>query len=232
MKTVGLLLVGHVDLASLHVGGDYPELFSELLAPVGLRVQAFSCDQGDTPASLGDCDAWLCSPSRASVYDGHGWIAAVEDIVRECVATETPYIGICFGHQLLAQALGGTVEIAASGWGIGAKDYDIVNPQPWMQPATTSLRLAASHQDQVLTQPANTDVIASSDYCPIGGLRAGERAWSLQAHPEFSPALADSLLASRVSLFGEERAQEARATLSQPLDRDVFAQWTAAFVGR
>ena len=124
-----------------------------------------------------------------------------------------------------------TVERAATGWGIGAQEYDIVAPQPWMRPTKSTLRLAASHQDQVVVQPATTEVIARSDYCPIGGLRAGERAWSIQTHPEFSAALAASLLATRWSMFDEDRARAARDSLSQTLDRELFAQWTAAFLG-
>lgn len=232
MTTIGLLVVGHIDPASLHVGGDYPELFRDLLGPVGIEVQPFACDAGFVPASITDCDAWLCSPSRASVYDDHPWIEPVAEVIRACVAAERPYIGVCFGHQLLAQALGGSVERAAHGWGIGAQDYEIVVPQPWMQPATSTLRLAASHQDQVVRQPPGTEVIARADYCPIAGLRAGERAWSLQAHPELSPELADSLLVTRTPLFGEAAAHRARATLTQPLDRHLFAQWVAAFLAR
>jgi GMP synthase-like glutamine amidotransferase len=230
VTTLGLLLVGHVDPASLHVGGDYPELFGDLLTPVGIELQTFRCDEGELPASLDDCDGWLCSPSRASVYDGHAWIADVEEVIRSCVALERPYVGICFGHQLLAQALGGRVERATSGWGIGAHEYEVTQPQPWMRPAQRTVRLAASHQDQVIVAPSGTVVLARSEHCPIGGLVVGERAWSIQTHPEFTAPLAESLLRTRWQLFAEDQALAARDSLAASLDRGLVATWIAEFL--
>jgi GMP synthase-like glutamine amidotransferase len=151
-------------------------------------------------------------------------------MLREIVRTETPFVGICFGHQLLAQALGGTVRKADVGWGIGAKEYAVHATKEWMDPPRDVIRLAASHQDQVIDVPADATVWADSDYCPNGGMFVGERAWTLQVHPEFSPALADSLLATRTALFGEEPAAAARATLTQAsLDQDLLARWMSAF---
>jgi GMP synthase (glutamine-hydrolysing) len=89
--------------------------------------------------------------------------------------------------------------------------------------------LAASHQDQVMSLPNGARLFARSDYCPIGGMLIGERAWTLQVHPEFSPALADSLLATRLALFGEEKAQSARATLQQPLQQQRISGWISRF---
>ena len=230
MRSVGLFLVGHIDAGSLHVGGDYPELYQELLGPHGINLVTYRCDEGQFPASLDEQDGWLCSPSRLSVYDDVAWLRNVEEMLREIVRTETPFVGICFGHQLLAQALGGTVRKADVGWGIGAKEYAVHATKEWMDPPRDVIRLAASHQDQVIDVPADATVWADSDYCPNVGMFVGERAWTLQVHPEFSPALADSLLATRTALFGEEPAAAARATLTQAsLDQDLLARWMSAF---
>jgi GMP synthase-like glutamine amidotransferase len=228
MKKIGLLLVGHIDAGSLHVGGDYPELYSELLAPLGIQLTTYRCDEGQLPSSVKEQDGWMCSPSRLSVYDDVPWLRDVEQLLRDMIATETPYVGICFGHQLMAQALGATVKKADYGWGIGAKQYEIVEPQAWMD-NTDNIVLAASHQDQVQQLPSDARLLARADYCPIGGMLIGERAWTLQVHPEFSPALADSLLATRLQLFGEEKAEAARATLSQPLHQHRIAGWISRF---
>lgn len=230
MRSVGLFLVGHIDAGSLHVGGDYPELYQELLGPHGINIVTYRCDEGQFPASLDEQDGWLCSPSRLSVYDDVAWLRTVEEMLREIVRTETPFVGICFGHQLLAQALGGTVRKADVGWGIGAKDYAVHETREWMEPKRDVIRLAASHQDQVTETPSGATVWADSAYCPNGGMLVGERAWTLQVHPEFSPALADSLLATRTALFGEEPAAAARATLTEAsLDQDLLARWISAF---
>ena len=228
MKRIGLLLVGHIDAGSLHVGGDYPELYSELLAPLDVELTTYRCDEGQLPQSVREQDGWMCSPSRLSVYDDHAWLRDVEQFLRDLVATETPYVGICFGHQLMAQALGADVRKADYGWGIGAKHYEILEAQPWMD-STDDVVLAASHQDQVQQLPSDARLLARADYCPIGGMLIGERAWTLQVHPEFSPALADSLLATRLQLFGEEKAAAARKTLSEPLQQQRLAGWISRF---
>ena len=228
MKRIGLLLVGHIDAGSLHVGGDYPELYQELLGDKGIELTTYRCDEGQMPDSLSEQDGWMCSPSRLSVYDNHAWLRDVESLLREMVTKEVPYVGICFGHQLMAQALGATVRKADYGWGIGAKTYEIVAPQPWMD-STDDIVLAASHQDQVQELPADARLLARADYCPIGGMVIGERAWTLQVHPEFSPALADSLLATRLALFGEEKAEAARRTLSSGLQQQRIAGWISTF---
>lgn len=230
MRRIGLFLVGHIDQGSLHVGGDYDQLYQELLGPHGIEIVTHRCDEGQFPDSVGDLDGWMCSPSRLSVYDDVAWLRTVEEMLREIVRTETPFVGICFGHQLMAQALGGTVRRAEVGWGIGAKDYVIHETRDWMVPPREVIRLAASHQDQVVEVPDAATVWASSDYCPNGGLLVGERAWTLQVHPEFSPALADSLLATRLALFGDEAATAARETITRAaLDQSLLARWIAAF---
>jgi GMP synthase-like glutamine amidotransferase len=230
-RRVGLLVVGHVDPASVHVAGDYPELYRNLLEPLGVDIVPFACADGDLPASLDDCDGWLCSPSRSSAYDDDPWIGDTEQLLRQLMAEERLFVGICFGHQLLAQALGGRVSRAEAGWGVGAQVFDVVRPQWWMEGATTSIRLVASHQDQVVDLPPEAEVWLSSPYCPNGGLIVGERAWTLQLHPEFTAELADSLLQSRTELLGADTVERARSSLAQPLDRHLVAHWIARTFG-
>jgi GMP synthase-like glutamine amidotransferase len=227
----GLLVVGHVDERSRHIAGDYPELFAALLAPLGIEVVPYAAEDGQLPLSLDECDGWLCSPSRLSVYDDEPWIKDVEDVLRDAIARERPFVGICFGHQLLAQALGGRVERAEAGWGVGVQQYEIVEELDCMRPPLTTCSLIASHQDQVVDVPNDAHVIARSESCPVAGLAVGQRMWTLQGHPEFVPALADHLLAGRVALIGAERVAVARASLTRPTDRDVVARWIAATLG-
>jgi GMP synthase-like glutamine amidotransferase len=227
----GLLIVGHVDERAQHIAGDYPELFSTLLAPVGIEVVPYAVDAGQLPDTLDECDGWLCSPSRLSVYDDEPWIKDVEDLVRDAIARERPFVGICFGHQLLAQALGGRVERAAAGWGVGIERYEIVEQLPAMTPAVSHCALIASHEDQVVDVPGDARVFARSDHCPVAGMAVGDRFWTVQGHPEFVPELADFLLSLRIELIGAERVRAARATLAQPTDRGIVARWIAATFG-
>ena len=223
------MMVGHVDPKSQHIGGDYPELFASLLEPHSIDLVRYDLDEGRFPDSVNECDGWLCSPSRMSTYDPVDWLADAEQLLREIIAVETPYVGICFGHQLLAQALGGLVEKSPAGWGVGVRDFNVVQHRSWMDPARDEIALIGSHQDQVVRLPADAELLFSADYCPNGGFAIGERAWTIQVHPEFIPDLADHLLAGRIDLIGAEKVSKARATLNRPLDRHVVASWIARF---
>lgn len=231
MKRIGLLMCGHVDPRSQHLHGDYPELFGELLASEPLELVRYDLDAGRFPDSVGECDGWLCSPSRQSVYDDLAWIADAEELHRAIVAAEAPYVGICFGHQLLAQALGGRVERTTAGWNVGVQTYDITQPRPWMDSSHRTISLIASHQDQVVGVPDAAAVFASAadGSCPVGGMTVGDRAWTIQLHPEFVPDLADHLLAGRIDLIGEAKVAAARATLDRRLSRPTVARWIGRF---
>ncbi len=215
---IGLLMVGHVDPKSVHIAGDYPELFADLLDGQDVELVRYDLDEGRFPASVAECDGWLCGPSRSSTYDELPWRADAEDLLREVLATETPYVGICFGHQLLGQVLGATVARADGGWQVGARDYEIVDTPAWMEPAADRITLIASHQDQVTALPPGAGLLAqgTDGGCPIAGFTVGPRAWTLQPHPEFVPSTADHLLAGRVELIGAERVAAARASLTVP----------------
>jgi len=230
---VGLLVCGHVDPRAQAVAGDYPDLFTALFAPHDVEIVAYAADGGQLPASLAECDGWLTSPSRSSVYDDEPWIHAMVDVVRRLVAEERPFAGICFGHQLLAQALGGRVERAAVGWGVGAKQYEVVAPRPWMDPPAVDgrFRLIASHEDQVTVLPPGAELLARADYCPHAMMAIGDRAIGLQPHPEFVAPLSAALLDLREEMIGRDRVTAARAALGDPLDRERVATWITRFLG-
>jgi GMP synthase (glutamine-hydrolysing) len=224
-------MVGHVDPKSVHLAGDYPELFADLLAGRDIELVRYDLDEGRFPDSVRECDGWLCGPSRSSTYDDLSWRADAETLLRDILAAEVPYVGICFGHQLLAQALGATVTRAADGWQVGAHDYELVGPPDWMEPAPPRVTLLASHQDQVVDLPSDATLLAreADGGCPVAGFRVGARAWTLQPHPEFVAPLADHLLAGRVELIGAGRVAAARASLDRPLDRATVAGWIERF---
>lgn len=230
MTRVGLLMVGHVAPTSTHIAGDYPELFGSLLAGEDIELVRYDLDEDRFPGSVDECDGWLLAPSRCSVYDDHAWIRSAEDLLRDLVRHERKYVGICFGHQLAAQALGAPVIRAAGGWEVGVHDYEIVESRAWMTPSASTVAVIASHEDQVVSVPDGSSLLARTDGCPVAGLLIGERAWTLQPHPEFVPALADDLLVRRRELIGADRVAGARATLDRQLDRLTIGRWIAAFL--
>lgn len=224
-------MVGHIDPKSVHVAGDYPELFADLLAGHDFELVRYDLDEDRFPDSPAECDGWLCGPSRSSAYDPLPWRDDAEELLRAIVAAERPYVGICFGHQLLARAHGAPVRRAAGGWQVGLREYRITATPPWMDGPVPSIRLIASHEDQVVALPEGATLLAAGadGGCPVAGFTLGPRAWTLQPHPEFVPALADHLLAGRVELIGADEVARARATLRDRDDRARVAGWIARF---
>ena len=230
MSTViGLLRMDDLPEHALHVRGNYPDLYARMFDDEDVVLVDIPVHLGDGPASLDDADVWVFTGSRHSVYDDLPWIVTASSLVRAVLDSERPAVGICFGHQLFGRALGGTVGPAA--WGIGAQTYRTVQPLPWFPEADGQLCLIASHQDQVQVAPSDAGVWSSSDYCPIAGLVIGERAWSVQGHPEFVPDVAQVLYEGRRDRLGHVAVDSAQASLSTPLSNRAVARAIVRFAG-
>jgi len=229
---LGLLQCDHVNPELLDIAGDYDAMFSRLFEDyadeVSLRV--YDVGEGIFPASLAECDAYLISGSRRSVFEDEPWIARLEALVRELQEARRPLVGVCFGHQLIAQALGGRVERSLRGWGVGVKAMKVREIRPWMRPPLGSYQLLVSHQDQVVTLPAGTRVLAGNDHCPYGMMLVVDHFLGIQAHPEFTPAFAGALLAARASRLGDGLVAAARVSLTLPLHRREVTSWMVRFL--
>jgi GMP synthase-like glutamine amidotransferase len=226
---VGLLECDHVSERFRHLSGDYADMFGAILSDVDL-VPYDVCN-GAVPASPSECDAWLCTGSRRSVYDADGWIGPAAAFVRDVRDSGVPFVGVCFGHQLLAHALGGEVEKAAYGWGVGVRPVRVVRTEAWMKPAQEHLQLHFMHQDQVVRPPDDAVVLGCTDHCEVAMFRVGDML-GMQAHPEFTVAYADALLADRTERVGGDRAEEGRRSLTTPTDENVVARWMTTFLTR
>lgn len=228
---IGLLVCDHLDPdVADAVGGDYEtKLFPEVFAPHGVRFRAFDLTAGEFPVSVDECDGWMTTGSRFSAYDDIAWIHQLSALLADIVDARRPLVAVCFGHQLLAMALGGRVGLAEVGWGVGVKEFEVVAPQAWMQPGKASIRMLMSHRDQVLDLPDAAHVFARSDYCPVAGYTVGDRVLSMQGHPEFVPELSRILLGRRREMIGADVADAALASLDGPYDRELVASWIADF---
>jgi GMP synthase-like glutamine amidotransferase len=163
---IGLLECDHVDDRYRSIAGDYDDMFAALLSPVtpdALLVR-YDAVGGVLPDSPGECDAWLATGSRFSAYDDLPWIDDLCAFVRDVHDDGAPFVGICFGHQVLAQALGGDVVKAPSGWGAGGHRVRLTAREPWMDPARDECSLLFMHQDQVVQLPADAVALGSSDH--------------------------------------------------------------------
>ncbi len=205
--------------------GGYLAMFGALLAPYGIELVGFDAQAGELPEDPAALDGYVLTGSATSVYDDEPWIAPAEDLLRDVVARGIPVAGICFGHQLLAQALGGRVEKADVGWGAGVHTYAVTTPLPGA--ASSEMRLQAMHQDQVVALPEGARVWARSEHCPIAGFTVGDRVWTVQAHPEFTAPFSRALVERRRAVVGDELADAAVATVDGPTDHELVASWIA-----
>lgn len=229
---IGLLQCDHVAERFQAIAGDYPEMFGALFqrhAPAITLTPYAVCDD-EWPTTLDECDAYITTGSRFSVYDDVPWIHRLKAFVRELHDVGKPYVGICFGHQMLAEALEGRVAKAPTGWGVGVHACEITQAESWMQSPQRQCKLQYMHQDQVLELPTNAVVLASSPHCPVAMFRVGPHMLGIQAHPEFTANYSRALLHDRRTRIGDERTQQALDSLHQPTDEAVVVQWIAAFL--
>ena len=204
--------------------GSYPDMFEQLLGP-GFDVDTYDVQRGQLPDANAH-GAYLITGSPAGVYDPLPWIAPLMAFIRS--AGEAKMVGVCFGHQVMAQALGGQVIKSPKGWAAGLQRYEIVHPQRWTN-GEREVAVPASHQDQVVMQPPGTEIVAASDFTPFAALAWMDRpAISFQFHPEFSVGYAKALIEKRYDKVNDPAA--ALASLDAPNDNQVVGGWIRNFL--
>ncbi|WP_243375115.1 glutamine amidotransferase-related protein [Microvirga solisilvae] len=218
--------------------GTYVDMFSALLRAVepSLKLTPYAVLYDKWPASIDECDAWLLTGSRHTAFDRLPWMVRLEEFLRQMMAARKPIIGICFGHQILAQAMGGKVERAQNGWGLGPHRYTIKEAPKWMEANAGTVCLNAVHQDQVTVLPEDAKVIASSPFCPNAILTYGDHALTFQAHPEFTPEflaeLLDALEASGIPGHAIAGARASLKNANHRVESILAAQWIVSFLTR
>jgi GMP synthase-like glutamine amidotransferase len=207
-----------------HRFGSYPQMMTRLIGD-GFSIEIFDVQAGALP-EVGAHDAIVVMGSPAGVYDPLPWIAPLMDFIR--AADRSKMIGVCFGHQVMAQALGGEVEKSEKGWGTGLHQYKVTGPQAWTN-GEANIAIPASHQDQVIVQPPNSEVVARSDFTPFAALGWKDRpAISFQFHPEFTVDYAKALIDMRRDRIPNPDA--AIASLDGPNDSQRVGGWIRRFL--
>ncbi|WP_444942879.1 glutamine amidotransferase-related protein [Microbulbifer sp. ZKSA006] len=229
---IGILKTDDVRKELVGEFGEYPEMFAGLLRDLdsGLEFKTYEVQQGQYPVHIDEVDAYLITGSKTGVYDDKPWIAPLMDFVRELHDKKKPTIGICFGHQLIAQALGGRARKSDKGWGLGVHTYEMQETPSWMSEPAANFSLLVTHQDQVDQLPPGGRVLASSEFCPMAMVQVDEHILSFQAHPEFTKPYSNSLMELRREAFGAAVVDKGQESLKNDIHENTVAKWMLEFL--
>ena len=230
-----IIQTGDVPLPLRPRFGAYPPMFRRMFEAAGHgfdyeAVPVFDGAGFPDPAGL---DAILITGSAAGVYEDHAWLEPLRAFIRAAYTANTPMLGICFGHQIMADALGGDVRKSEKGWGLGRHTYGVAARPDFLATELPELSIACSHQDQVITPPAEAEVFLASEFTPNAGLayRNG-RALSLQPHPEFDDDYALALAELRRGKAPDAVIEAALASVAKPSHSRDMAGWLGNFLSR
>lgn len=229
---IGLLQTDHVVPELAGIAGDYADMFDALIGTHAPELELVRYDAigGRLPDDPAEADGWIVPGSRFSVYDDEPWIARLLAFIRDIHRSGEPAVGICFGHQALAHALGGEAARAAAGWGVGVHETVITDARSWMDPPAERLCLLMSHQDQVRTVPQGATVLGRAEHCPIAMFEVDDRFLGIQGHPEFVAPYAAALLDARRDRIPADVIAAAEPTFERQTDAPIAARWIARFL--
>ena len=229
---IGLLLCHTFAPILKQVGGlNYSAIFQKefLAVDSGVVLTNFNAYKGELPNSVDQCDVWLINGSPSGVYDDVEWIHQLGHFIEQLHVAKKPTVGICFGHQLMAQVLGGSVERSKKGWGIGISRNTVVAKADCMHPMAKTIDVMVFHQDQVVRVPEGSKVLAGNAFCPNHIIQYNNHMLSIQGHPEFNSQMVEGLLgAESFDNRPAIRAQGIANSVGKPNAKLLF-QWIVNF---
>jgi GMP synthase-like glutamine amidotransferase len=216
--------------------GNYPGMFEEILgraaADLGLEIEfeTYDVEHGEYPSKPDVCDGYVITGSKKSVYDEDPWISELGEYLRDLHRCQAKVVGICFGHQLVAEYLGGKTEGAKAGWGVGIHTSEVRSAARFMDPPLSEYSLIVSHRDQVVAMPEEARLLATSDFCPNSMFTIGDHILAMQGHPEFKREYSSDLMSFREDILGPEKYAAGVTSLEQSLSSDDVSRWIIRFL--
>lgn len=239
------LILGILDCDDLSpaLRGDYhcyTCMFKTLFSPFfrsgaeyeqySIEYRRYDVQNNNFPTDLNECDAYLITGSKTGVYDKKPWINSLTLFIQQANCEGVKLVGLCFGHQILAEALGGKVEKSDKGWGVGAMVSRPVEHADWMTDKLGALCLLYSHQDQVTRLPDKAKVLFSSDFCEFSAFYIEKSVMAFQGHPEFTLDYCHRLMFVRQEKYAEGQYERAVKSLEQPLHSELLGHWILNFL--
>jgi len=210
--------------------GQYPKMFKSLFHKIDQEItfSEFDVMHGKYPQDLDNIDLFIITGSRADAYADIPWINDLKAFINKLNALKKNLFGVCFGHQIIAEALGGKVAKADSGWHVGVDQLVLLDSSLMDQ---TTLDLIFSHQDQVIKMPPSAKLIGTcGSNCPNAAFTIGNHIVALQGHIEFSKSFAKDLLDMRKDILGEEKYSRAMSSLVKETDEVKLTQAVVNFL--
>lgn len=200
-------------------------------AVAGFEYAGYEVAQGEFPISPDECDAYVITGSPRGVYNDDDWIPRLSQFIRDSYDTGRRLIGICFGHQIIAHALGGHVEKSERGWRHGLHTFSVTKSKPWMNGRTNQCSLYFAHQDQVTKLPPGAEYLGGDEFCPNTFYTIEGRVLGIQGHPEFSAELMKGIIELAQNRIGSQRYEAAIQSLNEgDPDNLKVAQWMVNFL--
>jgi GMP synthase-like glutamine amidotransferase len=211
---------------------SYPDMLIQSFEDINSKLEytVYDATQDHFPEDINECDAYITTGSRHSVNDGYAWIAELEEFVRKCQKQEKKLVGICFGHQLLARALGGEVKKSEAGPGLGVIENQLLQHESWIKPHKAQFNMIVSHEDQVLQMPEGAILLASNAHCKNFMIQFDENFMGIQGHPEFNNDFSRGLMTARAEHISDNILKSAYDSLSKFPDNPLVMKWITHFL--
>lgn len=231
---IGLIKCSTLPDSFRSVYGDVSDRFMNLFSrhESTIDFEPYDAVKGNLPDVRANLNGFLITGSASSAFDDTGWISDTKQFLRNLYREQKKMVGICFGHQVIAEALGGKVVRSSRGWGLGVQTAFIEKPGNWMKPFVKACNIIVSHQDQVETLPPHATLLGSTAHCRNFLYTIDKSVLGIQGHPEIDKTFAAALYASRIESLGQKAIDDAINSLQEPVDQTLWAKWIVNFLNQ